>query len=282
MDKSKEKSKEAPAKKEGDAPAAAAKDAPVAKKPEDKKPEDKAAPAMAPKKDEPAAADGGGIASDVESLKKMVTEVLGEEGSADPEAMKMAQDCYEICMELGYSEEDAMKATSDQIKIAKKMGEKKMAEEAAGGGIAEAAAPDSLADQVPLTKNIPKDVEVPAMAESDKEVTRLKTENTALVAENLKLKESAKKIDIDKHLESILKESKLPVAATKTFRKLVEKAKTIKEIDEQFAVFKEAFSSDGTKESEGSSASGGFAAFLEKGTGTSTAEGGKGFEQFVG
>jgi len=78
-----------------------------------------------------------------------------------------------------------------------------------------------------------------------------------LEGEVASLRESVRKYEIKEHLESKLKESKLPVSVTKRFREAVKAAKSVKEIDEKFELFLEGFKMAGDE---------GFVTSVEKGT----------------
>lgn len=64
----------------------------------------------------------------------------------------------------------------------------------------------------------------------------------ALVGEVARLRQEIDAWKLRDHTEKVLRESKLPMQATKKFRECLKGVKSIKEVNEKLALFKEAFS----------------------------------------
>lgn len=177
---------------------------------------EEAAPAPAPKADaEPAHDDEQ---QDIELIKKMMKKHLGDQAGEEESEVEMCKQAHQAAMEAGMEGEEAEKAACYGMKMAAIMAKKKEGEEKK-----EAAQPSLGSPGKPGAVG----------KESAKEI--------ALVAEVTKLRESLKKYETEKHLDKVLRESGYPRSVTDAFRKLVENARSAKEIDEKFKVFKEAY-----------------------------------------
>lgn len=232
---------------------------------------------------------------DIELIKKMIAEYLGDDAKEAPEAMQMATEALGCYREMGYSEEEAMKCAGHSMKLAKHLGEKKAKQEAMEAEAKEAAAKAEAAKEAmtpsaeeeskkeaadaPASEKKESDVKEAAVEEKKESAPAKEAAEVArLAGENAKLRETIAKRELADHLEKTLRESGLPMSATKSFRKLVEGAKNQKEIDEKFSSFKEAFVS-AAGAGEGSSS--GFAFAVEKSVGSAGGGTGSGFSDCV-
>lgn len=245
------------------------------------------------------------VNADLQKLKDMVAQIVGENPADQEQGLKLAQEAYEGYKEMGMSEEEAIKASENSMKLAKHMGGKKKegpdavaaarAQKAGTAGDPAAAAAKAADDKTEETKEAGESVAASVPAINDKggqKVTVSESDKKAieLAAENAKIKEENRKLKIDSHLDTILRESKLPTHATKAFRSLMDGAKTKEEIDKKFTTFKEAFKSEKTETDEiieegAAGANGdvtrGFGIFLEKAVPISSSSGEGGFSSFV-
>lgn len=181
------------------------------------------------KQDEAKQADAphGDEAQDMELIKKMLKDYLGDEDSENAEACEAAKKAYEAYKEMGKESEEAMKCAGEAMKLAKHMAAKKEAE-------------------------MPKEEPKQEAKEEAKEAAEPK-ESAAIAelkGENAKLKESLRKYEIASYLDKKLKESKESRQVTDAFRELVKAAKTTGEIDKMWESFSKGLSAAGEKTSK--------------------------------
>lgn len=185
-------------------------------------------------------------AQDVALIKKMIAEYLGEDMMDQEEVLKMCKEAYEAYMEMGYEADKAMEAAGHSMKLAKHMAAKEKKE-------SEEKPEEKPEEKVEESKDEEK------VEESDEEkVEESKTEETKessqvlkLTAENAALKESLKKIEVEKHLERVLKESGLPRSVTQVFRSNLGAPKSTGEIDDKFKLFVETYRATRGSETDG-------------------------------
>lgn len=196
---------------------------------------------------------------DADLIKKMLDKYLGEP-THDEESMKLGQEAYQNAKAMGMDEDEAMKCAGYNMKMAKHIQSK-----AAGNpdGVQPAPKPAQGAQEQP------QESEEKGVKESAKNSNKI----VALTAENARLKTELEGLKLEKFIDKTLKESKLPMSATKRFRECIKDAKTEKEVTDKFGVFKEAFSLGG--EADGM----GFIIGAEKQT--ETASGGLSFSDCV-
>jgi hypothetical protein len=133
------------------------------------------------------------------------------------------------------SEDDAHEAHQKKMEAAKSM---MGAYEALGHKKQEAAMRAAEAMKVVSEAQAAADSKVKEAAEAKESAEIIK-----LKGENAKLKEDIGRINIEKHLDKKLQESKLPMAITKKFREAVKAVKSTKEVDEKFDLFMEGYRS---------------------------------------
>lgn len=236
------KKEDTESKKEDKKDAPAADKAPVDEAPAKAK-EDEAADAPAP--DAPEQKDKKDDSDDGDLFKKLISQCLGDDHSDNSEAMECAKEAFKGFHEgLGYSKEDAMSASGHVLKLAKHMGDQKSKAK-------EDEAADDKADKLPgEPKDDKKDAAPAKEDESKKEaeeaLKKMEAAVTQLTADNVKLKESLKKHEVETHLEKVCRESGLSFDATKAFRKMHEGIKSVEEIDTKMASYKEAFKKSGS------------------------------------
>jgi hypothetical protein len=181
------------------------------------------------KQDEAKQADAphGDETQDMELIKKMLKDYLGDEDAENVEACEAAKKAFEAYKEMGKESEEAMKCAGEAMKLAKHMAAKK-----------EADAPKEEPKDEP--KDEPKESAEPKESEA---IAQLK-------GENAKLKESLRKFEIAGYLDKKLKESKESRQVTDAFRELVKGAKSTGEIDKMWESFSKGLSAAGEKTSK--------------------------------
>lgn len=186
--------------------------------------------------------------SDEELIKGLMKKYMGDGFSDDDHSM--AKEAYENAKELHPDDHnEAMKCAGHNMKMAKHMQKKSAGaqapqppqgdqpQEVGVDGVVAVHSPDPVKGSHPG----PKDVKKESAKPSDKLIT--------LTAENAKLKAQLEEINLDKFIDKTLRESKLPMAATKKFRECIKGVKTEKEINDKLVLFKEAYTAG--SESEG-------------------------------
>jgi len=164
-------------------------------------------------------------------LKKLG--VVGED--EDEEAYhKQAVECMKAAIEGGHSKEDAMQMAAHSMKMSKIMHSKKEAHK------------ESVEESDEEKKESKDDKED---KKDKKDEPKKESEIMKLKGENAKLKESLNKVEVEKHLDKVLRESGFKMEITKAFRKAVGEPKSAKEVDEKFKLF-----SMGVRESTGGEA----------------------------
>jgi hypothetical protein len=170
----------------------------------------------------------GDEAQDIELIKKMLKDYLGDEEAESVEACEAGKQAYEAYKEMGKESEEALKCAGEAMKLAKHMAAK-----------TKEAAP----------KEEPKDEE-----KKDEEKCEADAKESSAIAqlkgENAKLKESLKKFEIATYLDKKLKESKESRQVTDAFRELVKTAKTTGEIDKLWESFNKGLAAAGEKTSK--------------------------------
>ncbi|OPZ24627.1 MAG: hypothetical protein BWZ03_00102 [bacterium ADurb.BinA186] len=179
--------------------------------------------------------------SDVAADKALILDMLKKlgligDGVSEEAAYCQTKEAIEAACSEGASKEEAMEMAGKAMKMAKIMHAQKQKKEAAKVEEAKKESDDKDADD--------------KKEEKKKEETK-ESEILKLKGENAKLKESIGKIEMEKHLDKILRESGFKMEVTKAFRKAIGEPKSIKDIDEKFKVF-----SLGVRESVSSEADG--------------------------
>lgn len=171
---------------------------------------------------------------DKDLIKKMMDKHLGADSQHDEADMSAVTEAYKMAKEgMGMEGEEAEKAACYSMKMAKHAQGKKEAEEKKEAEAKEAAAKEAEEKKEGAAAQATTGVPSLPKKEAEKVI--------ALTAENAKLRESVKKFEVEKFLDKTLRESGLPMSATKEFRKLATACKSEKEITEKFQVFNEAY-----------------------------------------
>ena len=191
---------------------------------------------------------------DIELIKKMIAEYLGEEelGEAESEAMhELAKEAYEAFKQMGYKEEEAQAAAGHALKLAKHMASKQA--ESKEGECSEDEAKQSEACQdeakqseaegeAKQTEAEEKPEEEEKEEESHKEATKsraLELEKRLIETQGelAALKLQLSKGEVERYVETKLAESKRPKAITRAFREAAGKIHSKRDFDLKWAVF---------------------------------------------
>jgi hypothetical protein len=184
---------------------------------------------------------------DIELIKKMIAEYLGEEQGE--EEKEMAMEAYEAYSEMGYKADEATKLAVEAVKLAKHMAAKqakKESEETEESGEQKEEIPQ---DEMQMKKEESASEEKKECDET-KESCDTKKESNQIVELTGKialLESQIKTFKMKDHLDKTCRESGLPMSATKMFKDLdaVKTAKTEDEITKLMGVFKESFKAGG-------------------------------------
>ncbi len=184
-------------------------------------------------------------------IKKMIGEYLGQEEMENEEMMAMGKEVMEAYSEMGYGADEALKAAGHSMRLAKHMAGKQAkeageAEENKEGEEKKECAPDMKKDSDEKKESEAKESEENKEAASKEAASVLE-----LKAEIAALKENLKKINVEKHLETVLKESSLPRSVTQVFKTHLGEPKSTKEIDEKFKLFVETYKATKGSETDG-------------------------------
>jgi hypothetical protein len=176
-------------------------------------------------KEDESEADGEGEHDDEEQDKalfqKLLKKHLGDDSEHDEAAMKAAKHYAAAYMKQGHKKEDAMEKACEAMKCSSMVHEAMESEEAEAKKESEK-----------------KESEEKKMEAKDAKAMEAKI--IKLTAENTKLREALGKVELAQHIDSALKESGLPMAATKKFKEAT-KVKNKADFDEKLKIFKEAF-----------------------------------------
>lgn len=201
-----------------------------------------------PKKEDAADGDGdpdGDDAADADKdiLQAFLQKYLGD--GHDEETYETAKEAISAAKEMGMDEDEAMKCAGYSMKMAKHMAGKTPAD--AGSD----PAPEKDPAAAPAPGQAPTQKQAEEAQDGGKDPSKLSPESkkesarfVALTAENAKLKETLRKMELlgcEGALDRALRESKLPMSATKKFRECLGEPKTENEIKEKLAIFKEAY-----------------------------------------
>lgn len=146
---------------------------------------------------------------------------------------KHAMEAVEAYKEMGYSEEEAMEAAGHAMKLAKHMAAKKKEAEESGE------------ESMPKGKEEKPEDEEKHEAEESEEAKKKESEILKLRGEVARLKEAQKKIDLDKHIDKKLAESKLPMSVTKKIKESIGEVKSEKDFDKAYSLFMEGYKAVG-------------------------------------
>ena len=150
---------------------------------------------------------------DMELIKKMLDQHLGKDQYGEEECMS-AKEAMKCAMDAGEEKDAAANLVGHAMKMAKYMASKKEAE--------------------PMEAEEEKEEKMEAAPMEAAEIIKLK-------GENAKLKESIASIEVEKHLDTVLRESGMRMEITKKFRDVIGTPKSKKEIDEKLKLFVEGY-----------------------------------------
>lgn len=187
------------------------------------------------------AADHDDADQDVALIKQMIKKYMGDgkdDGKEDEEESEahhesedeamgptkeevgVVKEAYEAHKEMGYGEEEAAEKAVHQLKFAKHMASKKEAHK-----------------QTECEDESEAHHESENESEAHKQNEKHKESMIRLKAENAKLKESLKKIEVNNHVDSLCKKSKLPSHITKSFKEAIGTPKTVEEVNKSWKLF---------------------------------------------
>lgn len=170
---------------------------------------------------------------DEELIKSMLKKYLGDGFSDEDHAM--AKEAIQMGKEMyPENEQEAMKCAGYNMKMAKHMQAKMKQDEAQP---APQQAPQEAGAKTPVgdAGAVPKKDQV---SESDR---GLRDQVVRLTGENARLKNELETLKLSDFVEKMLKESHLPMVATKKFRETIKGIKSQKEITDKFEIFREAY-----------------------------------------
>lgn len=198
------------------------------------------------------------VAQDIELIKKLLDEYIGQESEmekGEAETLKkLAKEAYEAYKEMGYSEEEAKTHAGHALKLAKHMAQKQSEQESEDEteDETETKQADDSADDAPKhdDKADAKGDDESEEEEEDESESESETETK----ESAKVKELEKKLleakaelaalkvdkaqsEVEKYVETKLAESKYPRAITKAFRETAGKIKSKEDFDAKWAIF---------------------------------------------
>lgn len=202
-------------------------------------------------------ADGGDAGSDgdhadAEQDKELIAQMLKKylgDGFSDDDHQMMAQH-LQNAHEMGLEGHEAEEVAGHSMKMAKHL-------QAKQGGMHQEEGADGAAVDVHGSPSVPaagaKNQMKPQdqKQESHKEAARReKNGMVELTAKVARLEAELSRRNLTEHMEAKLRESKLPMAATKKFRECIKGIRSIKEFDEKLNLFKEAYSVGGKASGE--------------------------------
>lgn len=187
-------------------------------------------------------------AQDMDLFKKMIHKYVGDKGEISDEECAVVKEAYEAHKEMGCKDEEAESKAVGFMQASKHMAAKREAaakQEAAKEASAglESGADDKKAESDKSVDAKKESGVKESAAPSKSEVEKLKEENAKLAGELASFRESDKKKSVQSHVEKLCKESKLTQTVTASFKKLVESAKSVEEVDKTWAVFQEGYRS---------------------------------------
>jgi hypothetical protein len=172
---------------------------------------------------------------DVALIKSMIDKYKGKAPDAEQEDEselgKKLKAAHEAALKLGHKGEEAEVEAVKHVQMAKHM--------AQAESESEAEAEKCEAEKKEKAKK-EAETEAEAEAEVEKNKKEAATKIVKLTSENSALKEKLAKVELDKHIDKTLAESKQPMAATKKFRESIGDVKSASEFDRLFKVFMSA------------------------------------------
>ena len=188
-------------------------------------------------------------AQDMELFKKMIHKYVGDKGEISDEECAVVKEAYEAHKEMGCKDEEAESKAVGYLQASKHMAAKREAakqeasKEASAGSEGSKDDKKAESDKSVESKEAKEGSVKESAAPAKSEVEKLKEENAKLAGELASFREADKKKSVQSHVEKICKESKLTQTVTASFKKLVESAKSVEEVDKTWAVFQEGYRS---------------------------------------
>lgn len=179
-------------------------------------------------------------AQDEELIKKMIAKYMGD-GEVSSEEAAIVKEAYEAHKEMGLEAEEAGAKACEYLKASKHMAAKReaaAAKEASAGS--EDGQDDEKDEQDKQEESCGKESSVKESAQKS-EIEKLREENAKLKGETAAFKEAQRKGALASHIEKVCKESKLHNTVTADFKKLVESAKSVEEVDKAWKIFHEGY-----------------------------------------
>lgn len=183
-------------------------------------------------------------------IAKELKKHLGHADDSEPseEEHKLMGEAYQSSMEMGLSKEEAMKCAGYNLKMAKHLQGKQAKQEEAGKD-------DGDKDDTKEAGSF--DVKPKAVGDAGKikdqhaESAKPRNSEVKLLAEVTALKAKLESLELEKFVDTSLRESKLPMVATKKLRECLKDVRTQKEFTEKLNVFKEAYKLGGEADGMG-------------------------------
>lgn len=156
---------------------------------------------------------------DVELIKRMIAQYMGDESDVSEEECGVIKEAYEAYKEMGDEEEEAGKKAVGHLKLAKHLAAKKETK------------------QVEESKKEDEEKKESKEEEKKESDEKHKESMISLKAENSKLREALKKIELNNLVESLCAKSKLPVHITKAFKEAIGVPKSAEEVSKSWKLF---------------------------------------------
>jgi hypothetical protein len=194
---------------------------------------------------------------DEQLIQSMMKKYLGD-GFSD-EDKSMAHEAYKNAMEMGLDHSEAMKCAGYHMKMAKhvQMKQAKQEEAGAGDGAQPGGNPKGVANPPSGGGGMDGKMSQEKGVATDFGESNKKTDVVRLAGEVARLQEQLNAINLEKHVDKTLRESRLPMNVTKKFREAIKGVKSVKEVNDKFNLFREAYGLGGE-------ATGGFILGAEK------------------
>lgn len=182
---------------------------------------------------------------DIELIKAMIAKYLGDEETTDDEK-SLVKEAYEACKEMGMGDDEAGEKAVHQLKLAKHLASK---QEKPEGDETEVEEGDDQKDPSQLAAESEEAEKVEESEEEKKDEEEKVQESAKVIQLQGKIAKLEQEISNYKNaekLETLLKESKLPMSVTKKFREAVVGMKSVKEIENAWKLFEAGYKSTNT------------------------------------
>lgn len=174
---------------------------------------------------------------DVELIKKVIAQHLGDKAKgASPEEMEalegLAKEAYEAHKEMGKDDAEAQKCAGQAVELAHHMSGKKPKKEDAQEGDDKKEDPPAKEAEEAMDEKDEKEEPKESKREKELEQKLLETEGRLAA-----LEAKDKKNELQRHVDAKLKESGQPSSITKRFREAAGEMKTKEDFDTKWKVF---------------------------------------------